>query len=248
MVSCFFVCLVILHCMLGPCLQLSQLLEGKPGLPWGVGSPPVPPVTSPLLVLRCCLLSIRSSSKEEEPECGSRVRNGPSLPAASPLCQCPSSPSTWHEAPESAFLWLPLESVLASPSRRWALLGQWSAVCHPQTRKPRMLGSVVWLLAALSGCALNSQKDHQDWGLVTYARVFPKDTGAAALGSPRAITVPVVTLTRRGLHPATGITSGKSGDNLWLLKSGELGAKLADFAWEFRRKGRDSSLKPRMGA
>lgn len=44
-------------------------------------------------------------------------------------------------------------------------------------------------------------------------RGFPKDTAAAALGSPRAVTVPVVTLIERGLHPATGITSGRSGDN-----------------------------------
>lgn len=196
------------------CISNNFLLYARPlfsgfSAPRGEAKPPLagkhqplPSAMSPLLVGRCCLLSTRSLSKEEESEWDVRVRKGPGLPATPHFAKFRPHPPFGMKllkGPSSGCPW----GVVLFLLRGVGFTGLVKCALPLPSWKPRML---VRLLEALSGGALNSQKGHQDWrlGILTSlpwmgggGKVFPKGTGAAAWGY--SVTVPVITLTRRGL-------------------------------------------------
>lgn len=225
------------------CISNNFLLYARPlfsgfSAPRGEAKPPLagkhqplPSAMSPLLVGRCCLLSTRSLSKEEESEWDVRVRKGPGLPATPHFAKFRPHPPFGMKllkGPSSGCPW----GVVLFLLRGVGFTGLVKCALPLPSWKPRML---VRLLEALSGGALNSQKGHQDWrlGILTSlpwmgggGKVFPKGTGAAAWGysdshcpcdhSDQAWTP----------HPTSGVTFGRFEDNLSCVKSGELGQSL----------------------
>lgn len=173
-----------------------QLLEGKPNLPWWVSTSQhllqCPHCSWAGALAPCCLQGALPRKKNQREMSGSeRARVCLQLPPF------PTSFLTLHLA------WSSWKCLLLAVPGEWSCfsiegVGFTGLVKYglpPPSWKPRMLGSVVWLLAALSSGDLNSQKGHQDWGLGTptglpwvegEGKGFPKSIGAVAWGYPES--------------------------------------------------------------
>lgn len=157
-------------------------------------------------------------------------QKGPRSACDSPLCQIPSSPSIWHEAPERAFLWLPLGSGPVSPSRGrlyWVSeMCSATAILETQDAGP-VAGSIIrWCLKLPKGSSrLKTGHSHKPPLNGRRRQSFSQGHWGCSLGllshcpcdhSDQAWTP----------HPTSGVTFGRFEDNLSCVKSGELGQSL----------------------
>lgn len=219
--------------------------EAKP--PLAGKHQPVPSAMSPLLVGGCCLLSTRSSSKEEESEWDIRVRKGPGLPATPHFADFRPHPPFGMKllkGPSSGCPW----GVVLFLHRRGRLYWAsevWSATAILETQDAGVSGLVAgsiiqWCLKLPKGSS-GLKTGHSRKVPLSGRRWqrFSQGRWACSLGLPRQ------SLSLWSLWPGMDSPSN-FWSHIWkiwgqsvMCEVKRIGAKFADVAWELRRKGRD---------